>query len=284
MIMENLTSTPGRNRARAWSFLFAALCWSLSARAGAAIQEDVRRTYRVVVQEEGGNWMDLSREISGVVRSEVHLYPSEWDGTPVVRYDKEDTLRDGAGVSWTFILDAERLSLLRLEKRVTDRSGRAASEAWHDFREPAFAPAGDLCYMYTIPAWLTGKELRVGDRYDFNLLLSPDGTPIHMFAKVTGRETTTVPAGTFECFRVILEPDLKKILGRWSWVSPIISPWVPDYDFWMDQAPPHFQVRFQGRFGPVGAAPLQAYELLGTEPSTKPPQRPESGNKSKVKP
>lgn len=265
--MKPLSFLP-RGERRAGNFrrvavgLFASWSGFFSFAVSGAIQEGARLSYQVTVLEPGGNWLDLSRQISGVVQSEIHLYPGEWEGQSVVRYDKEDRLVDGAKVSWSFILDHQRLSLLRLERKVLNSSGRLTSHTWHDYREVGFSPQVDLCYMYTIPVWLMAQEMKIGARYEFQILLAPDGSPLPMSAKVTGQETITVPAGTFPCWKVVLEPDLKKILGRWSWVSPIISPWVPDYHFWLKQIPPHFQVRFQGRFGPVGAAPLQTYDLL----------------------
>jgi hypothetical protein len=75
-------------------------------------------------------------------------------------------------------------------------------------------------------------------------------------------ETVTVPAGTFQCYKARLEPDLEQILGKWSWAAPLISRFVPDFFFWMDTQPPHTMVRFEGKFGPVGGTPTQAYELI----------------------
>ncbi len=224
-------------------------------------------TYRVVTLDEGADWMNLSNEVSDVVESQAHVYPSEREGKPAFIFEKDDLLRDGDRILWTFVLDTSELSLIRFEKKVTSRSGRVVAENWRDFQDPMydFPKDGALCYIYTIPIWFMGKDLKQGARYGFNLLLSPEGMPIHMFAEVKGVETITMPAGTFECFRVILEPDLEKILGRWSWAKPIINPFVPDYDFWVHKAPPHFQVRFEGKFGPVGAAPTQAYELIAVQ-------------------
>ena len=221
-------------------------------------------TYQVVTLEQGADWMNLSNEVSNVVESKAHVYLSERDEKPVYIFEKDDQLRDGDRILWTFVLDTKDLSMMRLEKKVTSRSGRVVAENWRDFQDPMydFPKDSSLCYIYTIPIWFMSRDLKEGSRHDFNLLLSPEGMSIHMFAEVKGVETITMPAGTFECFRVILEPDLEKILGRWSWAKPIINPFVPDYDFWVQKTPPHFQVRFEGKFGPVGASPTQAYELI----------------------
>jgi len=73
-----------------------------------------------------------------------------------------------------------------------------------------------------------------------------------------------VPAGifgTFETYRIKLEPDFESILGKWAWGARIFKPLVPDCYFWLDAKPPHHLIRFTGKFGPEGAAPLQAWEL-----------------------
>jgi hypothetical protein len=218
--------------------------------------------YRVVILEEGSDWLSLSKEISDVVESRIHVYLSKRNGKPVYVFDKDDRLKDGDRVLWTFILDTEQLGLMRLEKKVTSRSGKVVCETWYDFRDPMYDFPKNICYMYTIPIWLMGKDLEEDARYKFDLLLSPDGKPIQMYAEVKGVETVTVPAGKFETFHIVLEPDLEKIMGRWSWAKPLISPFIPDYDFWVEKAAPHAQVRYEGRFGPVGASPIQAYELI----------------------
>ena len=106
------------------------------------------------------------------------------------------------------------------------------------------------------------RDLREGEKYSFDLLLTPDGIPVRMHAKVVGTQTITVPAGTFECLEIVLEPDFEKIMGKWSWASTIVSPFVPEQRFWVNKAAPHVQVKFKGVFGPKGATPLQAYELV----------------------
>jgi len=243
----------------------------LSARAEGDISDPGRRVYRVRALEAPGEaGVPLSREVEEVVESAARLHREVRDGKPIYLAEKTDRLRQGDRVLWTFTLDPENLGLLRIEKKVISRSGQTVRESWTDFRDPMFDYPADLCHIYTIAEAVRALPLQVGGRHDIHLLLNEDSMPWHMFVLVEAEETVTVPAGTFACYRLSLEPDFRQIMGKWSWASSLIKPFVPDYYFWVEKAGTHVMVQFQGKFGPVGAAPTQAYELLRLEPLSAP--------------
>lgn len=213
-------------------------------------------------EQRNGDEFELSSEVENIAESRVKIYRSQRAGKPVYVMEKEDVTPQNDRIIWTFFLNFEHLGLLYLQKKMVNQSGETASDVWYDYENAMFGFPKNLCYMYTIPTWLMGKELKVGARYDFYILLSYNGAPMHMYAVVKSVATRTVPAGTFECYLIKLEPDLDQILGNWKWAKPIISPWVPNYYFWLDKNAPHIMVRFEGKFGPVGAAPTQTYELV----------------------
>lgn len=213
-----------------------------------------------------GDEFQLSSEVEDIKESRVKIYRSEHAGKPVYVMEKEDITLKNDRLIWTFLLDSQHLGLLHLRKKMVNRTGQTASDVWYDYENAMFGFPKNLCYMYTIPVWLMGKDLKVGAVYDFYILLSYNGAPMHMSAVVKGFTTRKVPAGTFDCYLIKLEPDLDQILGNWKWAKSIIGPWVPNYYFWLDKNAPHAMVRFEGKFGPVGAAPTQTYELLSAQP------------------
>jgi hypothetical protein len=188
------------------------------------------------------------------------------EGSPKAVLEREERLSTGVVVDWTFMMDPESGELQRVEKRVTSPTGHRVREAWVDYRDPMFQNPPFTAHIDTIPFTLKRLPLEVGLRDDFYLTLSMDFKPWHIFATVAKTETVTVPAGTFPCYMIQLTPDYEAIMGNWSWGAKIFKPLVPDYIFWIEQAEPHRLIRFTGRFGPNGSAPLQAWELTKIGP------------------
>jgi hypothetical protein len=268
-MMKNITAFSALGRGPAW-LCFATLMLAAPRPEAKALPVDSRwKVYQVVALEEvDEDDFNFAPEIGGVIHSRSRVYASERAGKPVYIMEKEDELRKGERVLWNFVLDPD-MGLMRLEDSLVSRSGNVVGNTWFEYRDPMYAYPKDLCYMYTIPIWLMAQDLKKGARYEFNLMLSSDGTPMHMYVNIEEIETVTVPAGTFQCYKAVLEPDLEQILGKWSWAAPLIRPFVPDFFFWMDMKAPHTMVRFEGKFGPVGGTPSQAYELVEILPAEK---------------
>jgi hypothetical protein len=210
--------------------------------------------------------LKLSPLLERVIEFSIRLYRSQDGGRPIYKFEREDRTGEGDRIHWSFMLEPEQLGVLRVEKKITSRSGQVVAGSFYDFRDPMYNFPRNLAYIYTVVPALQAMDLKVGARHDLYLLLSLDQSPWHMFVAVDGRETVTVPAGTFPCYRIRLEPDYKNIMGKWSWASSLLKLLVPDYTFWVEEAPPHYLVRFEGKFGPTGTVPTQAYELISVLP------------------
>ncbi len=245
-------------------FLAAAACWARNdAVAEVTIPDDPVMDYRIVdLEPRSESGVKLNPELEQVTEASTRLCRSERDGKPVYIFEREERTAKNDHIYWTFVLDTEQLGLMRIEKKTVSRSGQVVRESWVNYRDPLFNFPEKLCHIYTISVMVRAMDLKPGMRDDFYLLLSEDASPWHMFVVVDGEEKVTVPAGTFDCWRLKLEPDYDDILGRWSWASTMIKPLVPDYFFWVMKDGTHPLVKFQGKFGPVGAAPSQAHELV----------------------
>jgi len=208
----------------------------------------------------------LSAEVERVIEISNRLFRSNREGEPVYLFEREDRTDEGDRIHWLFVLEPEQLGLLRVEKKIISHSGKVVAESFYDFRDPMYNFPKNVAFLYTVVPVLQAMDLKVGAQHDLYLLLSLDQSPWHMFVVVDGRETVTVPAGTFPCYRIKLEPDYKNIMGKWSWASSLIKSLVPDYFFWVEEATPHYLIRFEGKFGPAGAVPTQAYELISVLP------------------
>jgi hypothetical protein len=227
------------------------------------ISDGKTREYQVVyLEEKKDDTIKINAEVEEIIGYSGSLTLSELNGEPVYKMDRVERTAQGDEHIWEIYMDAENMGLMRIQKKTVSRSGNVVREQWINYKDPMFDYPDNLCHVYTITAAIRKMELKVGARNDIHLLLDVDSAPWHMYVVVEDIETIKVPAGEFECYKIKLDPDYKSIMGSWSWASPVIKRFVPDYYFWVDVNEPHTLVRFQGTFGPVGGSPSQAHELV----------------------
>jgi hypothetical protein len=224
-------------------------------------------TYQVVTLEKAAPSRFKINETAEDVRDFTEcLGLQDRDGFKKAVLQREERLDTGTVVDWTFQFDPQSGELERVEKGVTSPSGKPVRGAWVDYRDPMFRNPPFTAHIDTIPYTLKRLPLAVGNRDEFYLTLSMDFKPWRIFASVVKTETITVPAGAFPCYMIQLAPDYESILGSWAWGAKLLKPLVPDYYFWIETEEPHRLIRFTGKFGPNGSAPLQAWELTRVGP------------------
>jgi len=222
--------------------------------------------YRVVTLSESKEPdIKLSPETQALSSSATRIYLSSYHNQPAYLMEREDRTLKGDLVLWKCFMEKDTMSLFRTEKKMISRSGKTVKESFTDYQDPMYNYPKNTCHIYTIAAMIMARAPKPGSRFDLALLLNEDAYPIHMWVVTDGIERITVPAGTFDCIRIKLEPDYDNILGRWSWTAPIIRRFVPDYTFWMDQNYTHGLILFSGAFGPIGGASSQRHELTKIE-------------------
>jgi hypothetical protein len=96
-------------------------------------------------------------------------------------------------------------------------------------------------------------------QFDF---ITRGGIVLRIRAKIVGRERVEVPAGTYECFKVDLEPT-----GIYGILASLL---LPRLLMWHTVAAPHFWVKYQGPEGGVGSREivreLTRFEMAGARP------------------
>ncbi len=95
---------------------------------------------------------------------------------------------------------------------------------------------------YTISVETLAMELRMlpdkpGQQMRFNLV-TIDGKQVEMLAKIVDREQVTVPAGSFQCYKVEVAPT-----GVVGFIAGLV---MPNMYMWHTVAPPHIWVKYQG--------------------------------------
>ena len=84
-------------------------------------------------------------------------------------------------------------------------------------------------------------------------LVTHTGSVVDMRANIVGRERVSVPAGTFDCYKIELRPS-----GLTGVVARLI---MPNFYMWHTEAAPHFWVKYQGAEGGPGSREI-VRELL----------------------
>lgn len=161
------------------------------------------------------------------------------------------------------------LIMRRYTESVYSHSGKMIRQQFADYEDPVYSDVPPLTITtHVITYWLRGVDFEPGKSAEFYLrLLGDSSQPWRMHARVGEEiEQVTVPAGTFECYRVIIDPDYKHFLGKWAWASIIIKPLVPDFFIWYSVEPPHPMVRFEGALGVKGITAVQIHELVSMGP------------------
>jgi len=224
------------------------------------------RVYKISydeTKEASKNKLEEGRDRT--IEADICLTREVIDGDTYYVLTRQEKNKAGDIIIWTFLMDHKKMSLYRVRKKIISRTGKVVREAWIDYRDPMYGYPDNLAHIYTISNVMQSYDLQVGRTDDFHLLVSLDMKPWRMFANIEDIETITVPAGTFRCYRVSIEPDYKDILGDWAWGARIFKGLVPDSYFWIETAAPHCLVKFSGKKGLEGTAPLLTLELTKVE-------------------
>jgi hypothetical protein len=184
------------------------------------------------------------------------------NGRPYYRFFRAELLAGGQINYYTYVFtDFEPFRFVVFEKRMRSKNGRVVKKEITYFDDPEYSSPPDLNHFFSIPMTIRGIGFKEGAQNDLLVWFSSHLTPWKMNVIVEGKESVTVPAGTFECWKVRVEPDLKSIFKDWYWIARIVKPWVPDFYYWFAEDAPYPLVKYQGTFGPVGVSPPQVQEL-----------------------
>lgn len=88
-------------------------------------------------------------------------------------------------------------------------------------------------------------------------LVTREGKVVAMATQIVGRERVSVPAGTFESYKIELE-----ITGILGWAANLV---LPKMYLWHAVAPPHVWIKYQGPDGGPGSREV-VRELVSFEP------------------
>lgn len=158
------------------------------------------------------------------------------------------------------------MRMLHYTQTVHSYTDKVVRRHYSDYDDALYDFPGPTILTHAITFWLRGIDFERGEDAEFYLMLLGDSSPPwRMHARLGMIEEITVPAGTFKCQKVTIDPDYKHFLGKWAWASFIIKPLVPDFFIWYSTKPPYPMVRFEGALGVKGITAVQIHELESYE-------------------
>jgi len=163
---------------------------------------------------------------------------------------------------WTFKFKADRKLVFDSYNMVTRSPAGKILERRNG--RPWFAgkaaPA-DLVHFMSASLAVRGFDLGEGGEWSYHSWTPQNEQLDRIIVSVEGRETITVPAGTYSTYRVALRIDMHELLGRWKGLEFLIKPLVPYFTLWIGRQPSKPLVRFRGKFGPGKSATVD-HELV----------------------
>lgn len=131
--------------------------------------------------------------------------------------------------------------------------GRLIREMFARFDDEALVYPEDTYPIFSSITAIRGLDFKPGARAEVYLWLAP--TEIYrIFLDVEEIETIVTEAGSFECFKLELKPDIRAILPIGDFLASLLQPFLPKYYFWYSTEPSHPLVKFKGSLGGAGAS------------------------------
>lgn len=153
-----------------------------------------------------------------------------------------------------------KLSLDLFERTTFSPSGEKI--VFESFRISKLIPPvpDNAVQPFSLPLAIRAIDYTPGEKYEIYLWVAQK-TVFAMDLIVKGEEKVTVPAGTFDCHRLEIVPDVVDLLG------PIIGffakRFVPKVTIWVDKQAPHRLVKYRGPFGMmnIDSSQVEIFEL-----------------------
>ncbi len=219
----------------------------------------------------------LDRELAEEIDQTVEHYQE--GGQSYIRLHTKNKLRNGNIVDATTILtDRGKLIWQSSTGVVTSASGKELSRgAFFGPRDPTYGYPDDIYDISVLLTLFRGMKLEKGYQQYFYLWVTGRNI-MRMKVRVEGIEEVKVPAGTFQCHKVVMTPMIADFFGEF--IGRVIRRFsTSKYTFWLDTQGSHPCVKYRGPLGTFAVGlPIVINELISysQEPSEQPGSEPES--------
>jgi len=198
--------------------------------------------------------------------STLYFVPPDPDQSEVRSFRLVSELRSGAVRDETFEVMREKGQAKWSAYHVIYRAPgqEIIREGDFDMTEPALRLTPDAYHGNSMIFILMGLPFKVG--YEQNMIgWTTPQIAFELTATVTAIEPVTVPAGTFQCYKVEVKPVVSDYFG--TIVGTLVRPFVPPFMVWYAVDEPHFLVKFEGgvAVSPSLDMPVIVRELVAIE-------------------
>ena len=171
---------------------------------------------------------------------------------PTIAFALEYPLRGGRIEERVILSEtADGLQVVELERSVLDRADRRVRHERVDFADRTI-PLPPSTYPEVLLPFLLGWTPFDGKTRSIFAWIT-DRFIARVRYRSTGRQTIGLASGKVEAVEVVMFPDFNDWVRLGSWLSRLVSPFIPKYHMWYRPEPPHALLRFEGSYGPPGA-------------------------------
>ena len=146
---------------------------------------------------------------------------------------------------------ADGLQPVELERSVLHSTGRRVRHELVDFTDRTI-PLPPSTYPEVLLPFLLGWTPFDGKTRSVFAWIT-DRFIARVRYRSTGRQTIGLASRKVEAVEVVMFPDFNDWVRLGSWLSRLVSPFIPKYHMWYRPEPPHALLRFEGSYGPPGA-------------------------------
>lgn len=199
------------------------------------------------------------------VRFTVKVDKIKSGGKDIIKVTRDEVLYNKNRAENIYIIEVKDKGALRLiehRKKVRDKRNVVIRDYITRFDDPSLRYPSDTIHPTLTPFILRGAVFKKGTQYKYTTWMN-EVNLLKMIVNVKGRETIKVPAGTFECIKIEVKPDVSSIIGNKAFAK-VVKPFIPKLIFWFDTGPGHKMIKFKGTaIGP--GSPKSVHTLVSIE-------------------
>ena len=190
------------------------------------------------------------------------------------RIDSRTQYDQGISVDETCTLDITDILKPVLYRRITrSKSGNTMTDATMMYEDESLDLPTNCAPPTTVGFLLRGSHFAPKGKNTVHIMM-PEGKYLKTHG-TTSREKVTVPAGTFECYKIELVADADSMMELMPMASKIPAPFrshaiqhfMPPINYWFSRETPHHPLRFEGFVNSPLTSPPQTTveELISVE-------------------
>ncbi len=225
------------------------------------VNDGKKREYVIRQVDQGAKDDNADRKFFNVNEFTTWVEETTYEGQKAYTFKRVDKTLEGDVLDWTVIISASDNSIYKVERTITTREGKRLESRQEYYSNHFHKYAGKSFPPVMLPFVMQYLDLTEGASHECSFVFSPEWDGWPMYLHVEGRETITVPAGTFDCIKVRIEYKKDNLPGIFKYIPSFMAKrLISDLYMWVDADSPHAMVKLQGKIEGF-ASPEKVQEL-----------------------